>query len=102
MFTDIVGYAAGFLLMLCFLPQVIKTYNAKHADDVSMGMLVTTLGSALLYEVYSLQLGLVPVFVMNGVFALLLIVEIALKVRYDRRNRSPGGNASLNSRRPVS
>lgn len=102
MFTDIVGYAAGFLLMLCFLPQVIKTYNAKHADDVSMGMLVTTLGSALLYEVYSLQLGLVPVFVMNGVFALLLIVEIALKARYDRRNRSPVGNASSKTRRPVS
>jgi hypothetical protein len=45
------------------------------------------LGSALFYELYSWQLGLLPVFVMNGVFAAVVLIEIVLKVRYDRRNR---------------
>jgi MtN3 and saliva related transmembrane protein len=90
MITDLVGYAAGILLMLSFLPQVIKTFRSKHAHDVSMGMLLITLGSALLYEAYALQLGLIPVFVMNGIFAILIVIEIVLKIRYDRDHRVPG------------
>ena len=90
MFTDLVGYAAGLLLALCFLPQVIKTWRLRHADDVSMGMLVMTLGSAVLYQVYAFQLGLVPVLVMNGIFGLLVILEIVLKVRFDRAGEHAG------------
>ncbi len=87
MLTDLIGYAAGILLMLSFLPQVIKTFKVKHADDISMGMLAITLGSALLYEVYAFRLDLMPVVIMNGIFALLVLVEIILKIRYDQKNR---------------
>lgn len=85
MFTDIIGYLAGILLTLCFLPQIIKTIKIKKADEVSMVMLILSLGSALLYEVYAWLLGLWPVLVMNGIFALLIIAEIALKIHYDRQ-----------------
>ena len=84
MLTDLIGFAAGLLLALCFLPQVVKTWRARHADDVSMGMLVMTLGSAVLYEVYAVLLGLLPVIIMNGVFGVLVLIEIALKARFDR------------------
>ena len=85
--VDLVGYAAGILTMLSFLPQVIKTYKKKSASDVSMIMLLTVLGSALLYEVYAWQLELIPVFVMNGLFALEVTTEIFLKMIYDRSNK---------------
>jgi MtN3 and saliva related transmembrane protein len=94
MITELVGYVAGSLLMLSFLPQVIKTFRAKHADDVSMWMLLITLASALLYEGYSWQLGLMPVFIMNGIFALLVLTEIVLKLRYDRQRRAPSEEGS--------
>ena len=84
MITDLVGYAAGLLLALCFLPQVVKTWQLRHAEDVSMGMLLMTFASAILYEVYAYRLELVPVLVMNGIFALLVLIEIVLKVRFDR------------------
>lgn len=86
--TDLVGYVAGVLLALSFLPQVIRTYRVKHADDVSMGMLLLVLGSAIGYEIYSWQLRLWPVVVMNGVFLVLVALEIVLKLIYDRRNRA--------------
>ena len=88
MITELVGYVAGILLMCSFLPQVIKTFRVKHADDVSLWMLLITLASALLYEIYSWQLGLVPVFIMNGIFALLVLTEIGLKLHYSRRRRA--------------
>ena len=83
--TEIVGYIAGILLAGCFLPQVIKTGRLKHADDVSLGMLLMNLGAAIGYEIYSFRLGLMPVVIMNGVFLLLVLIEIFLKLHYDRR-----------------
>ena len=85
MITELVGYVAGLLLTFCFLPQVVKTWRVKHADDVSIWMLVLTLSSTVLYEIYAWLLGLWPVIIMNGIFGLLVIAEIGLKLRYDRR-----------------
>ena len=85
MFTDSIGYLAGILLTLCFLPQIIKTLQLKQADDVSMVMLLLSLFSALFYEIYAWLLGLWPVLVMNGIFGLLVLVEIWLKIHYDRQ-----------------
>ncbi len=83
--TDVIGYAAGLLLALCFLPQVVHSWRTKQVDDVSMGMLLMSLGSASLYEIYAVRLGLTPVVVMNGVFGLLILIEIGLKFRYGNR-----------------
>ena len=88
MVTDLIGYLAGLLLALCFLPQVVKTWRMRHAGDVSMGMLLLTLASAVLYEVYAALLGLWPVLVMNGIFGVLVMIEIALKLRFDRADAS--------------
>ena len=87
--TDLVGYTAGILLTLSFLPQILKTYRLKQADEISMVMLVITLMSAILYEVYAWLLGLWPVFIMNGIFNLLIAVEIWLKIYYDRQITNP-------------
>ena len=87
--TDLVGYVAGILLALSFAPQVVKTFRVKHAYDVSMGMLILSLGAAIGYEIYAWRLGLWPVVVMNGVFLVLVAIEIVLKTIYDRRNRTP-------------
>ena len=83
MLTDSVAYFAGICLALSFLPQVLKTWRTKHAADVSMGLLLLSLASAVGYEYYALVLGLTPVVIMNGIFLILVVVEIFLKVRYD-------------------
>jgi MtN3 and saliva related transmembrane protein len=83
--TDLVGYLAGILLTLCFLPQILKTYRLKQADEISMVMLLLSLASAISYEIYSWLLELWPVFIMNGIFSLLIAVEIWLKIYYGRQ-----------------
>ena len=63
--------------------QVIKTLRVKHANDLSMGMLLITLGSGVLYEIYAWRLELWPVIIMNGLAVCLVTTEVLLKIRYD-------------------
>ena len=83
--TDLVGYAAGILLTLQFLPQVLKTLRTKNVTDISAGMLLLTLSSTILYEVYAFMLELWPVIIMNGIFGVLVLIELGLKIRFERR-----------------
>ena len=48
-------------------------------------MLLLSLGAAIGYEIYSWQLRLWPVVVMNRIFLVLVAIEIALKATSDRR-----------------
>ena len=86
--VDLIGYVAGLLLAMSFLPQVVKTYTSKHAADVSMVMLMLTFGSAIGYWIYAWALDLLPVVIMNGIFTILVAIEIGLKLTYDRRDQA--------------
>lgn len=78
--TDLTGYAAGIFLMWSFLPQLIKTIRTRRAEDLSVGMLGVTLVSAVLYEIYAFLLGLTPVIIMNGIFALTVMLQLVITI----------------------
>ena len=82
MYVDLIGYAAGAILAICFLPQVWQTWKTRRADDVSFWMIVLTLLSAVLYEVYAALLGLWPVVIMNGIFGILVAIQLGLKILF--------------------
>ena len=84
MIVDLTGYAAGALLAICFLPQVWQTWKTRRADDVSLWMILLTLLSAVLYEVYAAMLGLWPVVIMNGIFGVLVGIQLGLKIRFSQ------------------
>ena len=84
--VEVTGYLAGFFLMMSLLPQVVRSARTRKTKDISWGMLWCTFLSGGLYEIYALQLQLIPVVVMNGVFLLLSCVLICLKFRFDRRD----------------
>ena len=82
---DLMAYLGGSFLMACYLPQIVRTWRTKKAEDLSMWMLVLTLGSAVFYEIYAIMLDLIPVIVMNGVFLVLVFIQLLLKLVFDRR-----------------
>lgn len=82
--VDFVGYFAGLCVMISFVPQLIKMWKSGSAEDLSWFMLVSTLTSAVLYEIYATILNLVPVVVMNGVFGLTVIATLILKAHLTR------------------
>ena len=79
---DVIGYAAGTLAMVTFLPQLIKTVRTKRAADISMLMLLLTLATNVLYVVYGALLKLYPIVIMIGIMACTVVLQILLTVKY--------------------
>ena len=84
---DAIGYAAGFLAMISFLPQVIKTLKTRRAGDISMGMLLLTLITNILYVIYGLLLDLYPITIMIGIMTCIVVLQIILTMKWSTRNR---------------
>jgi MtN3 and saliva related transmembrane protein len=77
-----VGYAAGTLTTIAFLPQVLHVWKTKKADDLHWGMLVIFTVGILLWLLYGISLRLLPVILPNAVTLVLQLAIIFLKVRY--------------------
>ena len=80
-----VGYAAGTLTTIAFLPQVLHVWQTKRADDLHWGMLVIFTTGIGLWLAYGISLRLMPVILPNAVTLALQFAIIALKLRYSRR-----------------
>lgn len=91
--VDLIGYAAGFFLMWSFLPQLVKTVRTRRTEDLSVAMLSVTLVSALLYEAYAAILGLTPVIIMNGVFALTVMLQLGFTLYLRARSVASGSGS---------
>ncbi len=87
MFT-MIGFAAGTLTTLAFLPQVLHTYRSKSAADLSCTTLITFSVGVLLWFIYGLYLSAWPVILANGVTLALQLPLLYMKLRYGRRGRA--------------
>jgi MtN3 and saliva related transmembrane protein len=82
--VDALGYAAAVFATGSFVPQVVKTWRTRSAEDLSWLMLATHIFGLTLWLVYGLKLRAAPIIVANAVGVLLDIFLIALKLRADR------------------
>ena len=81
-FVTLIGFAAGTLTTLSFVPQVVKSYRSKRCDDLSFGMLLAFTCGVTLWLVYGLFLHSAPIISANAVTLALLAVMLAMKFRY--------------------
>jgi MtN3 and saliva related transmembrane protein len=79
----IVGYIAGALTTLSFVPQVIKAWKMKETRDLSLAMLVLFAAGVLLWTLYGLSLNSLPIIVANVITFVLILVLLFLKIRYN-------------------
>lgn len=80
--TALLGFIAGTLTTLSFVPQVHKAWRSKRCQDLSWGMLVTFSGGVVLWLIYGLRLWAAPIILANAVTLALLVTIAILKVRY--------------------
>jgi MtN3 and saliva related transmembrane protein len=78
----ILGFVAGTLTTLSFLPQVHKAWTTRRCGDLSWGMLLAFGSGVALWLVYGLVLRAAPIIVANLVTFILILVLLALKARY--------------------
>ena len=76
------GYLAGFLTTLAFVPQVIKTWRTKSTKDISLGMfLIFNLG-VFCWLIYGFLINQGPVILWNLVTLILASAILMMKLKY--------------------
>lgn len=78
---DATGLVAAFLTTLAFLPQVVQTVRSRSTAGLNLGMLAALSSGVLLWLIYGLGTGQLPVILANGVTLLLVAVLLVLKLR---------------------
>ncbi|HYC84047.1 MAG TPA: SemiSWEET transporter [Chryseosolibacter sp.] len=79
---QVLGLVAGSLTTSAFLPQVIKTWKSRSAKDLSLGMFLLFCAGVLLWFIYGLIVGDVPVIAANFVTLLLAATLLFFKLRF--------------------
>ena len=80
--TDWVGMAAGMLMTVGMVPQVVRVLERKSAHDISMIYIVTLLAGMALWLSYGLQLWLWPVIYWNAIGLVLGVIILIAKLRW--------------------
>ena len=81
-FVDILGYSAGAITSLTFLPQVIKTWREKSAKDISLMMFIIAAVNEVMWIVYGALLDNWVIILTNAVVLTMSTIMIFFKLRY--------------------
>lgn len=82
--VEILGYSAGAITTLTFLPQVIKTWKMKSARDVSLLMFIIAALNEVMWIAYGALLTPANwvIILTNAIVLALSLTMIFLKLRF--------------------
>jgi MtN3 and saliva related transmembrane protein len=80
--VDILGYSAGAITSLTFLPQVIKTWKVKSAKDISLLMFVIAAVNEVMWVVYGALLDNWVIILTNIIVLSMALTMIYFKLRF--------------------
>lgn len=80
--TAVLGFIAGVLTTVAFVPQVLKIWRSKQAHDISLGMFVLFSIGVALWIAYGILIGSTPVILANSVTLTLALLILALKLYF--------------------
>ncbi len=80
--VTILGLVAGTLTTVSFLPQLVKAWRSRSTHDISVGMFSLLAAGIALWILYGVITSDVPVIAANVVSLLLVVLILALKLRY--------------------
>lgn len=84
-YIQVVGIIAGILTAASMLPQLIKTYKEKEADDISWIMLVVLMSGISAWIYYGILRKDLPLIVTNSFSLLLNLGLMFLRWKYKNR-----------------
>ena len=80
--TDMIGYIAACFTTFSLLPQILRIRRLREARDVSISMPIMVSIGSVLWSVYGVIIGSVPVIAANGVALVIALTTIFFTVRY--------------------
>ena len=79
---NVLGFVAGVLTTAAFIPQVIKIWRTRSARDISLGMYTVFTSGVVLWLVYGLALGSMPIILANIFTLVLALAILVMKLKY--------------------
>ena len=76
------GLIAGALTTASLVPQVLKIWKTKSAEDVSLAMFIAFCCGVALWLIYGILSGDVPIVVWNSITLALALAIVTMKVKY--------------------
>ena len=78
----LVGYIAGTLTTISFVPQVARAWKLKETRDLSLAMLLFFAAGVLLWTLYGVWTGSLPIIAANVITFILILVLLGMKIKY--------------------
>lgn len=80
--VSFIGYLAGTCTTAAFLPQVIRTWQTRSTDDISLGMFSLMVFGIALWLFYGIAVGDWPLILADGASLLFAATILLLKMRF--------------------
>ena len=77
-----IGILAAILTTTAFAPQAIKAWNTRSTGDVSLAMFLMLVSGIVLWLVYGILIGDVPLIVANSITLALAGAILIAKIRF--------------------
>jgi MtN3 and saliva related transmembrane protein len=78
----LIGYIAGALTTLSFVPQVTRAWKLKETRDLSLAMLLLFAAGVLLWTLYGIWIGSMPIIAADVITFILILVLLSMKIKY--------------------
>ncbi len=83
-YIQLVGIVAGIFTSTSLMPQLIKTFKTKTAEEISLVMLITLMLGIGLWIYYGILRKDLPIIITNGFSFMLNVILIVLRVKYKK------------------
>jgi MtN3 and saliva related transmembrane protein len=82
--TESIGFAAAACTTLAFVPQALRVWRTRSAEDISLVMYLVMVTGVALWIVYGLRIHSQPLVVANSVTLVLAGAVLVGKLRFRR------------------
>jgi MtN3 and saliva related transmembrane protein len=82
--TGYLGLLAGLFTTFALVPQIMRVYKLKSAREISVLFNTSMLLGIILWLLYGIMLGLVPIIIWNIIGAVLTGLLLLAKIKYGR------------------
>jgi MtN3 and saliva related transmembrane protein len=82
--SEILGLVAGVFTTFAVIPQIMRVYKLKSAREISFIFTSAMLMGVVIWLIYGIVLGLVPLIIWNSIGAVLNSCLLLAKFRYGR------------------
>ena len=91
----LVGFAAGALCTLAYLPQALHSFRTRSVSDISLAMLASLNIGLLLWVAYGVLIHSWPIILPNGITFFLAFPLLVMKLRFRERRASSSASARV-------